>query len=119
MHPYWLSVGLQIRFQKLAESGRIHRYIPSHWIGTDREGNYRCLAWLDFAADSYIIVETGMRAQSFPVNISDILSQIAVFDLCEELEHVITGAADPEARHVLDELLRFYQKNFEWCSSVA
>ena len=117
--PYWLSVDLQIRLQKLAESGRIHDYIPSHWIGTDREGTYRCLAWLDFTADSYIIVETGMRAQRFPVVIPDILSQIAIFDLCEELERAFAGATEPESRHVLDELRRFYQKNFKMCSSAS
>jgi hypothetical protein len=111
--PYWISVDLQVRLQKLATSGRIHDYVPSHWIGIDTNGNYRCLAWLGFTEHSYIIVETGMHAQRFPVVIPDILSQLAIFDLWEELDRVLSGSSDPESRHVLDELLRFYAHNFK------
>ncbi len=117
--PYWLSADLQVRLQKLVKSGRIYDYIPFHWIGTDREGTYRCIAWLKFTKDSYIIVETGMHSQRFPVIIPDILSQIAIFDLYEELDRVFSGATESESRHVLDELRRFYQKNFKLFSSVT
>ena len=117
--PYWLSVDLQIRLQALSESGRIHDYIPSHWIGTDCEGTYRCLRSLDYTANSYVIVETGMRAQRFPLLRPELLSQIAIFDSWEELERVFAGTTQPESRHVLDELVRFYTKNFKMCSSAT
>jgi hypothetical protein len=115
--PYWLSVDLQVRLMKLFQSGRIHDDLPSYWIGTDQWGRYRCLAWLNVTADSYVIVETGMRAHRFPVFIPDILSQIAIFEVCVELEHVLTGAMEPESRHVLDELRRFFHTNFEMRNS--
>ena len=117
--PYWISLDLQVRLQNLAKTGKIHDYIPCHWIGRDSAGIYRCLAWLHFKADSCIIVETGMREQKFPIFVSDILSQIAVFDLCEKLNRVFKALAKPESRHVLDERLRFYQHNFEMHSSCS
>ncbi len=117
--PYWISFDLQVRLQNLAKTGKIHDYIPCHWIGCDSASNYRCLAWLHTGADSYIIVETGMREQQFPVIVSDILWQIAVFDLCEKLDRIFKALAEPEAGHILDERLLFYQHNFEMRSSCS
>lgn len=115
--PYWISHDLQIRLRNLAKTGKIHDYVPCHWIGCDKAGNYRCLAWLHFSEESCIIVETGMREQCFPVVVSDILWQIAVFDLCEKLDRVFNALATPESHHVFDERLLFYQQNFEMRSS--
>ncbi|MDR3404240.1 MAG: DUF2726 domain-containing protein [Chthoniobacter sp.] len=89
--PFWLSADVQINLQKLQKKKVIRNGIPRHWIGIDGDENYRCLGWLDVTASSHVVIETGMRAQQFPIVISDVLQQISIFDLWAELQRVLAG----------------------------
>src|ERR1017187_226521 len=64
--PYWLSWNLQVKIEKLYDQGRIAQFAPSHWIGADRQGNLRCIAWLFVTQDGCLFIETGMRKHRFP-----------------------------------------------------
>src|SRR5689334_2570483 len=85
--PLWLSAGLRIKIQKLAEAKTINDFVPNEWIGIDKNGNYHGLTWLSIDDERVVISQTAMRAQSFPVVESDILSELLIFQLYEELSH--------------------------------
>lgn len=93
--PYWLSFDLQIAIRKLYESGRVAQMVPSHYIGVDQRGNYRCISWVDVAPNEVVWVKTGMRAQRFQgVSESNLLSMLAMFDLFEELKRKLRGSSE-------------------------
>ena len=62
---YWLSLDVQLALQKLHQDGRIGQMAPSHYVGTDTEGNYCCMSWVVLDTASVVAVTTGMRAQRF------------------------------------------------------
>ncbi|GAA4425856.1 DUF2726 domain-containing protein [Acidovorax lacteus] len=90
--PYWLSLDIQLALQKLHKSGQIGQMAPSHYVGKDTEGNYRCLTWVVLDRASVVYATTGMRAQLFSaVDKSDLISMIAMFDLYENIKRALAG----------------------------
>lgn len=73
--PYWLSWHRQIRLQRMYDKGTLAQMVPSHWIGEDKRGNLRCIAWLFVSEHECQMIETGMREHCFPaVCCSELLS---------------------------------------------
>ncbi|MBY0239667.1 MAG: DUF2726 domain-containing protein [Burkholderiaceae bacterium] len=90
--PYWISLDIQLSLQKLHAAGSIGQSVPSHIVGIDSSGTYRCLSWLVFDAASVIEVSTGMRTQRFPaVCESDLVSMLAMFDMMPKVEAALHG----------------------------
>jgi Protein of unknown function (DUF2726) len=90
--PYWLSLDIQLSLQKLHKLGHIGQMAPSHHVGVDTDGNYRCMSWLVVDPVSVLAVTTGMRAQSFyAVEKSELVSMLAMFDLYPRVQQVIAG----------------------------
>ena len=90
--PYWLTLDIQLALQELHKSARIGQMAPSHHVGADAEGNYRCLSWIVFDAKTVVVVKTGMRAQRFPaVSKSELVSMLAMFDLYPKIQRAIAG----------------------------
>jgi hypothetical protein len=100
----------------LSKSGSLFDPFPSHWIGIDSQSNYRCLAWLQVNNSEFLIAQTGMRQQQFPVDISDLLSQLSVFDLYEGI-----CGLKKSAKHLIkpthfEEMLHAYKKSYRMVS---
>lgn len=118
--PYWISIELQADIQRMFKEHLVAQPAPSHWIGLDERGNYRCLAWLFVTHETCVFIETGMRGHRFPaVYSSDLLSQLAVYDLHEALEKALDGSAAPASRDVLESRLADYERRFEMRSSAG
>jgi hypothetical protein len=114
--PYWLSLDLQNEIKGLHKSRIISDPFASHWIGTDSQGNYRCLAWLEVVNSYFLIAQTGMRQQQFPVDISDLLSQLSVFDLYEKINFFQKGIKRLYKLDRLKELLLQFKQKFRMTS---
>ncbi|MHB1910401.1 MAG: DUF2726 domain-containing protein, partial [Nitrososphaerales archaeon] len=90
--PYWLSLDIQLAFQKLHNVGTIAQPVASHIVGLDKYGNYRCLSWLKIDEYNLVKVLTGIRAQRFPsVSEADLISMLAMFDLYEQIKKAVKG----------------------------
>ncbi|MFC1718471.1 DUF2726 domain-containing protein [Candidatus Poribacteria bacterium] len=108
--PYWLSVDHQIKIEKLWKEGKIAQMIPSHWIGVDEQNNYRCISWILTDRNKGVYIKTGMREQNFhAVHCSDLLSQIAIFELYEKLEDVLQGKRNPVSSRIIDNQIKKYE----------
>lgn len=104
--PYWLTLDIQMAMQKLHSEKRIGQMAPSHHVGTDDKGNYRCMSWLVVDATSVLSIVTGMRAQRFPaVYEGELVSMLAMFDLYRKLLPVLSGT-----RGALIDRGRFFQE---------
>jgi Protein of unknown function (DUF2726) len=114
--PYWLSLDLQKEIKKLYDSKSIFDPCASHWIGIDSRGNYRCLAWLQAANSGFLIAQTGMRQQRFPVDISDLVSQLSIFDLYERITAFQNGSRRLYRLDKLEELLLKFKTSFRMTS---
>lgn len=114
--PYWLSLDLQNEIKKMYDSGSLYDPFVSHWIGIDPQGNYRCLAWLQAANSGFLITKTGMRQQQFPVDISDLLSQLSIFDLYEGISALQNGSRRLYKMDKLEELLLKFKTSFRMAS---
>jgi hypothetical protein len=118
--PYWVSLDLQVNIQKLFDAGKIVQMSPSHWIGADKRGNLRCIAWLFAKEDECLFIETGMRQHRFPaVDCSDILSQLAIYDLHDALLLTLNGQKQLAPGSELDARLGHYEKHYEMYSSSS
>lgn len=110
--PYWLSSDAQLSFRRLAQSGSISEPTPSHIVGVDTEGSFRCLTWIAIAAGKYALVRTGMRAQRFPVVLSDLISQIAACELLDRVSDIIAGKVLPTPQAEMMRLIQSYQSSY-------
>jgi len=118
--PYWLSFDLQNTIRKLYESKRVAQMCPSHWIGEDEQGNLRCLSWLFLGNTSCAFVETSMRSQRFPaVYGSEVLSQIAVFDLYDRVRAILRGQARARDPRRLADRFAFYKNQYAFRESAT
>ena len=118
--PYWLSVDLQLRVRKLYDAGRIAQIAPNHWVGEDPKGNLRCISWLFIDADSCVFIETGMRGHDFPaVSCSDLLSQLAMYDLYDRLMNVLRCEERPRVAAEFIQRLDFYQNEYDMRCSAS
>jgi hypothetical protein len=110
--PYWLSIEIQAKIQDLFKDRQVGSSHPSYWIGLDDLARYRCLMWILIPDQGCCFVETGMHTQLFPVSESDILIQVAMFDLFDQLQDVLRGYHAPYAHAKLDERINYYTKYF-------
>ena len=118
--PYWLSVDHQNKIEKLWEEGKIAQMIPSHWIGEDEHGNLRLISWILTDKHKGIYVETGMQEQNFhAVCCSDLLSQIAIFELYEKLKDVLQGKRKTISSRIIDAQIKRYESLFSLRSSAS
>jgi hypothetical protein len=118
--PYWLSWNLQVKIRRLYDQGRIAQLAPSHWIGADGRGNLRCIAWLFITEDGCLFIETGMRKHRFPaVYCSEVLAQLAVYDLYDILVPALQGQKTLSPPSEVDKRLRYYQANYEMLSAAS
>ncbi|WP_348727783.1 DUF2726 domain-containing protein [Rheinheimera texasensis] len=112
--PYWISLDVQLAFQKLHKQKVIGQMVPSYWIGVDNEGTYRCLSWVVFDAKSVLSITIGMRAQRFwAVNLCDLVEMLSFFELYEKLQETLkTGRGPLQDRTYFQEvtLLQFKSK---------
>lgn len=117
--PYWISIELQTDIQRMYKEQLIAQPAPSNWIGVDDRGNYRCLAWLFLTPETCVFIETGMRGHGFPaVYSSDLLSQLAVYDLHAAIQKALDGSAARVPRDTLESRLADYKRRFEFrCSA--
>ncbi|MCA9112157.1 MAG: DUF2726 domain-containing protein [Planctomycetaceae bacterium] len=90
--PYWISLDIQHKLEKLHTQGRIGQSAPSHFVGTDSDGTYHCISWVVIDPNTVVAVRTGMRAQQFPaVCVSELISMLAMFDLHPEVLRAVNG----------------------------
>ncbi|MCL4855520.1 MAG: hypothetical protein KJZ78_29500, partial [Bryobacteraceae bacterium] len=118
--PYWLSLDLQAKIEKSYERGTVAQMSPSHWIGADQRGNIRCITWLFVTEDGCLFIETGMREHRFPaVCCSEVLSQLAVYDLYDALALALKGQRQLSSASALDARMRHYETHYELHSSAS
>ncbi len=111
--PYWLSADAQISLMKWHEARKIAEPITSDFVGKDAAGTYRCLSWIAIMPGKYAVIETGMRAQRFPVALADLVSQIATCDLQTRVGLVLAGKAETVGTDVLLAKLADYEKRYQ------
>lgn len=111
--PYWLSIDLQARIHGLYEQKRVDQMVPSHWVGVDKAGNYRCLSWLALPNKRAIYTTSGMRSQNFPVVVSDLLGMLGIFDVFEKVQEYLRGEIFGASRTELNDKIAYFERTYE------
>lgn len=117
--PYWLALDVQREIQTMHKQGLLFDYVPSYWTGVDQHGNYRSLAWLQVGNDQFLVTQTGMRKQLFPINATDILSQVSVFDLRKMIDLFFVKRSTAIPLNQFQEELKRYTSQYEMRSFVG
>jgi hypothetical protein len=115
--PYWFAAPSQIEIQRLQKAGKIAHFAPSHLIGRDPAGNYRCLAYLKISDDAWAVIRTAMRAQLFDVRTSDVVWQVGIVELRERLDEILDQGAPPHRHTEVEALVRRFEDAYSLCSS--
>lgn len=111
--PYWLSIDHQNKIRNLWKAGKVTQMIPCHWIGEDEHGNLRGISWIYTENYKGIYIDTGMREHNFhAVCCSDLLSQIAIFELYEKLEQVLNGKRKAIDSERIEAQIKKYESSF-------
>lgn len=107
--PYWISSNIQIEIQNIYKQKKIRQPSPSFWVGTDTKGNYHCICWLETNEENVIYVKTGMRRQLYTaVDISDLLSMLAIFDLDKKLKEYFLGNESTTSISEFNQILKHF-----------
>lgn len=92
--PLWLSCEPLARIRRLHDEGRCHSRVPSLMIGIDEGRTWRALSWLRVTAEAGLFVRTGIRAQQFPIDLSEALEEISSFEIEEALRNHFEGKVE-------------------------
>jgi hypothetical protein len=117
--PYWLSIDLQNNIRELYEQKKVDQMVPSHWVGVDNRGDYRCLSWLALPKDRAIYTTTGMRNQNLPVVVSDVLGMIGVFDVFERLQLYLRGEGIGVSRSELNDKIVYFERTLQMRGALS
>ncbi|MGF1717926.1 DUF2726 domain-containing protein [Photobacterium chitinilyticum] len=91
--PYWISLESQLDIQSCYKQKNIIQQAPSDWVGVDKDGNYRCITWLELNSNEVIYLTTGMRGQLFNfLSISELIRMINIVDLNQALKAYFSGS---------------------------
>jgi hypothetical protein len=115
-YPFWLSADAQVALQRLGDTRKISEPIPSNYVGIDKAGTYRCLSWIKVTPSEYAVVTTGMRLQQFPIIQSELISEIAVCDLYEKVQAILSGKANSISESQFQAMLKGYEKRYKMCA---
>jgi hypothetical protein len=111
--PYWLSADIQVAIQRIHKQGIVKDPLISHWVGVDKEGNYRCLCWFKMREDCFVFVVTGMRVQQFPVLESDLIWQLAAFEIYDKLSDILKGKDEPDSEETFMRVWRLFKHSYQ------
>ncbi|HYE30790.1 MAG TPA: DUF2726 domain-containing protein [Methylomirabilota bacterium] len=113
--PLFLAYGLE---EKLAlfNSERGASSSLCYWIGTDPRERYRCIAWIRSSADEFLVIETGMRSQQFPVDVASLLPELAAIEMCKLIDVPNLRKQQRLSRSELELKLRQYRSGFNFCA---
>lgn len=95
LFPLWLSAEPLRKIQALYEKGVCRDPAPSQYIGIDIAGIYRGIAWVVLSDGACAVVESAARPQEFPVSACDLLSELLPFEVCQEVESILSRRAKP------------------------
>jgi Protein of unknown function (DUF2726) len=110
--PMWMSAEPKITIQRLCTAGRCRDASPSYWIGADDRDNYRGLMWLSIDDRRWVLVKTAARSQLFPVDLSELVTEILSFEALHALEDVLAGGSDAIDGNSLNAVIKEYQQRF-------
>lgn len=99
VHPHWLSLRPRLTMQAWEKQGKIPKSYTCQMVFTDDEHNYHGLEWMDITATSVLCVESGMRAQQFPIHLGELFSELLTVLIFERLQRYLLsgeGAIAPE-----------------------
>lgn len=91
--PYWISREAALSIQRLHKQGKVAQRSTSGLIGLDKEGNRRGIEYIRVNATHGILVSSGMRAQLFPVPLTDLLRELLLISVHDKLQrYLATGS---------------------------
>jgi hypothetical protein len=93
--PLWLSCDVLQQFRAWAVAGLTLDPGPSCILGVDRTGSIRALAFIRVDSTEGVVVRSAMRSQLFPIDLPELLNEVALFDLHESLKTTISGTTKP------------------------
>lgn len=113
-YPYWLTLEIQLKIQKLYKKHKVNQMVPSFLIGVDQNGNYHCISWLKITDYQVVCERSAMKAQNFPILVSDTLSMIIMFDLYDSIKNYFRNGRDDSviSKSNFSNKLKIFQKNY-------
>jgi hypothetical protein len=110
--PLWLSRSAISEIWEGAKTNPGQDPVPSCIVGKGQHGQARALGWLRLSTSTCISVETGMRAQLFPVPVDEVLEDLVVLELSSKLRAVRKGVETPQSLEALDRQISRFKERY-------
>lgn len=91
--PYWLSLPVQNEVKRWNSRGICFQPVMSYAVGEDDDGNIHGMGFLLITESAGVIGVTGMRAQRFFCNLSDLVFQLSTIETHTAAVAVLSGKA--------------------------
>ncbi len=111
--PLWLSKDLRIKIETFSKENKCIDYTSSEWIGKDELDTYHGISWLMIDEKNGVYTQTVMRNKRFPIVVSEVLSEILIFQLYEELVRVQQHKTCPIMVDHIDRIINSYCEKYE------
>ena len=111
--PMWLTRDINTSLRDLHKRRRIRFPGASHVIGKDSSGTFHAIAFIEIDSASGVVRETAMRSQSFPIDPTDILDDIAVYEAYEELVAVLDHGTPPTPLDEIFSMVKTFREHYE------
>jgi hypothetical protein len=108
--PYWLSFEAIRKIQSYHRAGKVAHGGSSGFIGFDSQGVVRGIEAIALDATSGISVETAIRPQDFPVDLTTLLREILLIQVVERLDAFFADKAKCVALVDIDQRLAKYHR---------
>jgi len=104
--PFFLSLDIRKKLNRLFEQKEIKSPHINVWIGTDINDNYYGISWLFVNDELGLMTTSGMKAQNFPIAQSEFLEEIMIFELNNKLIRYIEGKTNGVLYHEIDKNIK-------------
>ena len=108
--PLFLSQPARAELRSLARRHRGLDPIPSCLSCWDERDNLHVMACVHVSDSHALFTTAGMREQSFPIPLSEVVEDVAVVELVDDVKAYIAGRRSATRLEVLDERIARFQK---------
>ena len=117
IHPHWLSLTPQRLIRQLHKEGRLPYDHSCCCTFTDKDDNYRGIAWIDVGPRKVVWMQSAMRPQRFPLYQGDLFNELMTVLLYDELTAFLDGRRAPFSPQSVEKQLEKMKQSYCFAGS--
>jgi Protein of unknown function (DUF2726) len=106
--PLFLSAAVREKIRRVHANKQLADRVPSYYMGRDENHDLRGLTWIKVDDNRWLCAKSGMRSQQFPIDQTEVFSDILVFAIWEKIERFLKTGSGSLDNGQLDSVIHSY-----------